>query len=64
MPAPYTGGCQCGALRYVLEAEPQWLVACPCTECQRQSARGRGLRFRLLVGPPWAVSLIRPTDFA
>jgi hypothetical protein len=22
MPAPYTGGCQCGSVRYVLTAEP------------------------------------------
>jgi hypothetical protein len=43
MPAPYTGGCQCGALRYVLDAEPQWVVACHCTECQRQSGSAFGM---------------------
>src|SRR5258708_39402422 len=43
MPAPYTGGCQCGALRYVLDAEPQWLVACHCKGCQRQSGSAFGM---------------------
>jgi len=43
MPAPYTGGCQCGALRYVLDAEPIWLAACHCTECQRQSGSAFGM---------------------
>jgi hypothetical protein len=37
MPAPYTGGCQCGSVRYVVTAEPIRLVACHCKECQRQS---------------------------
>src|SRR5258708_14051351 len=37
MPAPYTGGCQCGSGRYVLTVEPMRVVACPCKECQRQS---------------------------
>jgi hypothetical protein len=37
MPAPYTGGCQCGSVSYVVTAEPISLSACHCTECQRQS---------------------------
>ena len=37
MTAPYTGGCQCGSVRYVVTAEPIRLVACHCKECQRQS---------------------------
>jgi hypothetical protein len=43
MPAPYTGGCQCGALRYVLDAEPAWVVACHCKQCQRQSGSAFGM---------------------
>ena len=43
MPAPYTGGCQCGSLRYVLDAEPIWLVACHCKGCQRQSGSAFGM---------------------
>jgi hypothetical protein len=37
MPAPYTGGCQCGSVGYVVTAEPIRVSACHCTECQRQS---------------------------
>jgi hypothetical protein len=35
--APYTGGCQCGSVRYVVTTEPIRLLACHCKECQRQS---------------------------
>jgi hypothetical protein len=37
------GGCQCGALRYALSAEPQAIYVCHCTECQRQSASAFGM---------------------
>lgn len=43
MPAPYTGGCQCGQVRYELTAEPKRLVACHCRECQRQSGSAFGM---------------------
>jgi hypothetical protein len=43
MPAPYAGGCQCGAVRYVLSAEPIRTVACHCKECQRQSGSAFGM---------------------
>jgi hypothetical protein len=43
MPAPYTGGCQCGSVRYVLAAEPIRVAACHCTECQRQSGSAFGM---------------------
>lgn len=43
MPAPYTGGCQCGSVRYVLAAEPVRAVACHCKECQRQSGSAFGM---------------------
>lgn len=43
MPAPYAGGCQCGAVRYVLTAEPIRTVACHCKECQRQSGSAFGM---------------------
>jgi hypothetical protein len=38
MQLPLTGGCQCRAVRYEIDAEPQALYACHCTECQKQSA--------------------------
>jgi hypothetical protein len=43
MPAPYTGGCQCGSVRYVVTTEPTRLVSCHCTECQRQSGSAFGM---------------------
>lgn len=44
------GGCQCGRVRYRVEAEPYLLVACHCKECQRQS------------GSAFGMSLIVPQD--
>ena len=43
MPEPYTGGCQCGQVRYELSGEPIRLIACHCTECQRQSGSAFGM---------------------
>lgn len=31
------GGCQCGAVRYIITCEPTVVYACHCTECQKQS---------------------------
>lgn len=38
-----TGGCQCGAVRYRIEGALQELVACHCTECQKQSGSAFGM---------------------
>ena len=38
-----TGGCQCGAVRYRLNAEPRMLYACHCTDCQKQSSSAFGM---------------------
>lgn len=38
-----TGGCQCGAVRYEVGAEPLALWVCHCRECQRQSASAFGI---------------------
>ena len=43
MPAPYSGGCQCGSVRYILTREPIRLGACHCKECQRQSGSAFGM---------------------
>lgn len=34
---PVEGGCQCGAVRYRLEAPPLGVYACHCKDCQRFS---------------------------
>jgi hypothetical protein len=46
---PVRGGCQCGKVRYTLNAPPLTLYCCHCTECQRQSssAFGQSMRMRL-----------------
>jgi hypothetical protein len=43
MKLPLTGGCQCGAVRYEIDAEPLIVIACHCTQCQRQSASAFGM---------------------
>ncbi len=62
-----TGGCQCGAARYAVAAEPLALYVCHCTECRRQSASAFGLSvivpaaaFRLTSGD--VATWSRPTD--
>lgn len=43
---PFTGGCQCGQVRYEIRKVPLVFYLCHCTECQRQtsSAYGESLR--------------------
>lgn len=45
---PLTGGCQCGAVRYRVNAVPFVFYLCHCRECQRHtsSAFGESLRVR------------------
>jgi len=38
-----SGGCQCGAVRFDVTAEPQKSYACHCGECQKQSASAFGI---------------------
>ena len=37
MQLPFTGACQCRAVRYRINRAPMGVWACHCTECQRQS---------------------------
>jgi hypothetical protein len=37
------GGCQCGTLRYAVSGDPQMVVACHCSDCQRQSGSAFGM---------------------
>ncbi|MGK7924382.1 MAG: GFA family protein [Spirulina sp.] len=43
MSIPYTGGCQCGQIRYEILAQPLTLYACHCQECQKQSSSAFGM---------------------
>jgi hypothetical protein len=36
----YTGGCLCGALRYVADGEPLFMGHCYCEDCRRASGSG------------------------
>ena len=38
MEAPFTGTCQCGGLRCVVNSQPIVTVACHCRDCQKLSA--------------------------
>jgi hypothetical protein len=47
MPAPYTGGCGCGAIRYSMTTEPLISYLCHCTECQRRTSSAFGLNTQI-----------------
>jgi hypothetical protein len=53
---PYTGGCQCGQVRYEIHAEPLTLYLCHCKECQKQSSSAFGMS---LTVPQDAVVILR-----
>ncbi|MEP4377700.1 MAG: GFA family protein [Alphaproteobacteria bacterium] len=66
--AKQTGGCQCGHIRYVLTESPKQLIACHCTDCQRQSGSAFGLSlqvptagFQLTAGALKTISLKAPS---
>ena len=40
MPAPLTGSCLCGAIRYAVNVPVTELRACHCTHCQKASGSG------------------------
>ena len=52
----FTGGCQCGALRYRALADPIRVYCCHCTECRAQSASAFGIS---VIVPAAAVALTR-----
>ena len=51
--ALYSGGCQCGALRYALHAEPYGAHICHCRMCQKAVG-----------GPFAALAVVKLVDFA
>ncbi len=44
----FIGGCQCGALRYSVNADSLKAYACHCRECQKQSASAFGVSVPVL----------------
>lgn len=40
MTEPFTGGCACGALRYLATGTPVVMVDCQCRHCQKISGTG------------------------
>jgi len=40
MPAPLSGSCLCGAIRYAISTPATELRACHCTHCQKTSGAG------------------------
>ena len=48
MPAPYHGGCLCGAIRYRVADEPLTLYVCHCTDCQRRTGSAFALSMVVL----------------
>lgn len=42
MDKPYTGGCQCGAIRYEISGDPLVSADCQCRDCQQESGTGHG----------------------
>ena len=61
MTFPYTGGCQCGQIRYEIRAEPLTVYVCHCQECQKQSSSAFGMSltvardaFAIIQGQPKA----------
>ena len=67
MPAPFSGGCACGAVRYRLASAPMFVHCCHCRDCQNQTGSAFAVnaiietdRVELRSGAPEPVAM--PTD--
>lgn len=38
MAAPYSGSCNCGAIKATIDVEPMWVRQCWCIQCQKAAA--------------------------
>lgn len=59
IPATFTGGCACGAVRYQCSGSPLSMVNCHCRDCQRAGGAGYSptvvverSKFQLVQGEP------------
>jgi len=43
IPDNLEGGCQCGSIRYRINASPHILYPCHCSDCQKQSSSAFGM---------------------
>jgi hypothetical protein len=66
VPTPFSGGCLCGAVRYVCDGEPAMAGHCHCEDCRRSSGSGHSSH---LAVPEASVALtgavatyVRPAD--
>lgn len=44
-----TGGCGCGAVRYSIDAVPEFSINCHCRKCQRATGTGHATSFAVPV---------------
>jgi hypothetical protein len=58
MPAPYSGSCQCGAMKFEITAEPLTVYVCHCNACKKQSGSAFGMA---LIAPADAVKMTEGT---
>ncbi len=69
LPAPpFAGGCQCGAVRYRLEAAPSGSIICHCRMCQKAGGAPfmayAGVRVESLVFTRGAPAIYQSSDVA
>ena len=57
-----TGGCQCGAVRYRISAEPQHVTLCHCSDC-RKSAGAPVVAWAGFAEADFAVTAGEPVTF-
>jgi hypothetical protein len=39
----YRGGCSCGSVRFELNGNPAWVLACHCNECKKRTGSAYGI---------------------
>lgn len=54
MPAPFSGGCRCGAIRYTVSTDPLMAAHCHCRDCQYSTG---GANATVVLVPAPAVSI-------